>query len=286
MQFNVTLSDPDLVTPAFDDVMIGVDAALRDLGHTTVNAGGHAPEHIDVVFGHYIAPQRFPDRSVVYQLEPVCGNTLRVGHVPLDVLRANVVWDYSRLNVEQLRARGVHAHYVPFGYHPRLQRVPSVPEQDIDVLFYGTGSTRRLAILSALRRAGLRTVHISGGIHGSALDQIIARAKVVLNLHSRSEYRVLETVRVGYLLCNRKAVVAEVGHQDDDDELGGGIAAVPYPQLVDTCVDLVRDDAARVELEAAGFATISRRPMTDVLAGVLHTAAALDPLAGAWGPRY
>ncbi|MBU3065396.1 hypothetical protein KO481_28195 [Nocardia sp. NEAU-G5] len=287
MQFNVTLADPSLVTPAFDDVVTGVDAALRDLGYTTTNAGGHAPEHIDVVFGHYVAPERFPDRSVVYQLEPVCGHTLRMGHVALDALRPNVVWDYSRLNVEQLRARGVHAHYVPIGHHPCLQRVPSMPEQEVDVLFYGRGTQRRLAILSALRRAGLRTIHVGHGIHGSALDQIIGSAKVVLNLHALTEYRVLETVRVGYLLSNRKAVVAEVGHSDDDDdELGGGIAAVPYPQLVDACVDLVRDDAARAELEAAGFAAISRRPTTDILAGVLHTAEALDPLAGAWGPRY
>ena len=284
MQFNVTLSHRNRFTPCFHDVMIAVNGALRDLGHTTADTGGPDPDHIDVVFGHYLAPQRFADTSVVYQLEPVCGRTMQNGQVQLDELRRNVVWDYSRHNVEQLRARGVRAHYVPMGYHPWLRRVPTAYEQDIDVLFYGFGTARRNAIITALRRAGLHTVHTIGD-YGSALDPTIARAKVVLNLHAHSEYRVLESVRVGYLMSNHKAVVAEVNHNDDDDELGDGIAAVPYHQLVDTCVDLVRDHAARAELETKGFATICRRPTTNVLAEVLHTAAPLDPFAGAWGPR-
>ncbi|MBU3065205.1 hypothetical protein KO481_27220 [Nocardia sp. NEAU-G5] len=284
MQFNVTLADPRLVTPAFDDVLIAVTAGLRDLGHTTVNAGGHSPDRVDVVFGYHLAAQRFPGRCVAYQLEPVCDATIRQGQVPVELLRPNVVWDYSRRNVEQLLRHGIQAHYVPFGFHPRLQRVAPAPEQDIDVLFYGSLTARRLAIISALRRAGLRVAPVSGS-YGEQLDPVIARAKVVLNLHSYREYRVLESVRVGYLLSNRKAVVAEVNAGDDHDDLAAGIAAVRYPELVDACVELVRDDAARTALEAAGFAVITGRPMTAVLDAVLHTAAALDPLAGAWGPR-
>ncbi len=285
MRFNVTLSVAEPGVPVFDDVMIAVAAALRDLGHTTVNAGGPDPDSVDVVFGHYVAAHRFPDTSVVYQLEPVSERTLRNNHVQPDMLRRNIVWDYSRHNVEQLRVRGVHAHYVPMGHHPLLERVVPVPEQDIDVLFYGSTTPRRRQTIAALRDAGLHTVHISG-IWTDELDPIIARAKVVLNLHAQSEYRALESVRVGYLMTNRKAVVAEVGPADDDDELGDGIVGVPYRNLVDACVELVRDDAARVRLEAAAWDVISRRPMTGVLDGVLHTAAGLDLPVGAWGPRF
>jgi hypothetical protein len=284
MQFNVTLSVPEPDVTVFGDPMIAVSAALRDLGHATVNTGGQDPGSINVVFGHYVAPQRFPDTSVVYQLEPVSEHTLRIGHVQVDVLCRHIVWDYSQHNVEQLRARGVHAHYVPVGHHPRLQRVAPVLEQDIDVLFYGNGTPRRFSIMSALRRAGLHAVHVCG-VYSDALDPIIARAKVVLNLHAHTEYRALESVRVGYLMSNHKAVVAEIGHSDDDDDLAAGITGVPYPQLVDACVDLVRDDAARAELEAAGFAVISRRPTADILASALHTIEALAPLAGARDPH-
>ncbi|WP_067667011.1 hypothetical protein [Nocardia miyunensis] len=282
MRFNVTLSDPNRLRAWYDDVMLALDGGLRDLGHTTVNAGGPDPRAIDVVVGLFAAPHRFRERSIVYQLEPVCSYRIGLGQVPLDALRAHVVWDYNRHNITQLRHHGIEAHYVPIGYHPSLERVVPVAEQDIDVLFYGFPTTRRLAIVSALRRAGLNVTFLDDTF-GAALDPIVARAKVVLNLHAHKEYRVLESARVGYLMSNRKAVVSEVNHRDDDDELGEGMACVPYHQLVDTCVDLVRDDAARTELAAAGHAVISRRPVTGVLDRVLHTAEALDPVAGIRG---
>ncbi|MBO0878831.1 MAG: hypothetical protein J2P17_00240 [Mycobacterium sp.] len=275
-RFNVTRALLKPRRPTFHDPTDSVSAALHDLGHTTISTGAPDAESIDIVFGHHEAPQRFPGTSIVYQLVPVSEYTLRMGWVQPDVLRRNIVWDYSRHNVEQLRARGVHAHYVPIGHHRCLQKVVPAPEKDVDVLFYGSGTPRRLAIVSALRRAGLRVVHIDG-VYADALNAIIARAKVVLNLHMYKEYRVLESVQVGYLMSNRKAVVAEVNGYDDDDELGDGIAAVPYRQLVDTCVDLVRDETARTELESAAFSVISRRPTTGVLAEVLHTTEALIP---------
>ncbi|MBU3065206.1 hypothetical protein KO481_27225 [Nocardia sp. NEAU-G5] len=285
MHFTVALADRQPLTACFHDVMIAIAGGLRQLGHTAVDSHGFDPDRITIAFGYYRTIDRFPERSVVYQLEPVCDWTLRRGQVPVDALRRNVVWDYSRYNVEQLRRCGVEAHYVPIGHHPCLQRVVPAPEQDIDVLFYGAPTARRRLILNELRRRGLRTVAVHD-IFGAALDPIIARAKVVLNIHSLRQYHPLESVRVGYLLSNTKAVVAELNRDDDDDDLAAGIAGVPYPRLVDTCIGLVRDDAARSALAAAGHRIISARPTAAVLDAVLHTAAALDPLAGAWGPRW
>jgi hypothetical protein len=286
VDFNVALADRRPITQCFDDVMTAFVHSLRDLGHTAANTSASDTDRINLVFGYYLTKDRFPERSIVYQLEPVCDSTLsHGGQVPVEDLRRHIVWDYSRYNVERLRRLGVEAHYVPIGHHPRLERVVPVAEQDIDVLFYGVGTPRRLAILSALRRAGLTVDHVNGTF-GTALDPIIARAKVVVNLHALSEYRVLETARVGYLMSNRKAVVAEINHTDDTDDLAAGIVAAPYSQLVDACVELVGNHTARTALEAAGYDVIRRRRTVDILAGVLDTAAAIDPLAGAWGPRY
>ncbi|MQY22475.1 CgeB family protein [Nocardia macrotermitis] len=284
MDFNITVCDPSRTSPAFDDVMIAVSAALRDLGHSTVSSCAPQPGHIDVLFGHYLAPQRFPDASVVYQLEQVCEHGLRHGLVQVNALRRHVVWDYSRANVEYLRTLGVQAHYVPIGHHPALQRVRAAPEQDIDVLFYGVGGPRRELVFGELRRAGLHMVH-ANAVYGAELDALIARSKVVLNLHSRKDFRALESVRVGYLMSNRKAVVAEVNHHDDDDELSAGIVAVPYHRLVEACVGLVRDDTARAALEARAYDVISRRPTAHILTDVLHTVQPLAPRVGAWGPH-
>jgi hypothetical protein len=232
MHFNLT-QPPHRRLPFYLDMMETIGHGLRDLGHTTVDAGGFAADRINMVFAYYTGPQAFPERSIFYQLEPVCDWRMQMGHIPIPRLCSNVVWDYSRLNIERLRHHGVAAHYVPVGHHPAMQYVPVADEEDIDVLFYGVGTPRRMEILSALRYAGLRVSHLDD-VFCRDLDPAIARAKIVLNMHARDDYHALESVRVGYLLSNRKAVVAEINHDDDDDELGDGIAAVPLSQLVDT----------------------------------------------------
>ncbi|MQY22474.1 CgeB family protein [Nocardia macrotermitis] len=283
MHFNVTQPRGQR-RPMYLEMMDMVARSLRELGHSTTNRYGYDPDLINVAFAYFDATHEFTSRSVFYQLEPICGWRIGVNHFPFDALRANVVWDYSRHNIEVLQTHGVHAHYVPIGHHPALERVPHAAEQDIDVLFYGLNTPRRVAIISALRRAGLN-VEYHHRTYGSQLDPFIGRAKVVLNMHGRSDYRTLESLRVGYLMSNRKAVVSEINHRDDDDDLGAGIAGVPFPQLVDTCVDLVRAEDERNRLADKAYATISQRPFNDVLDHVMATVEPLDTFAGAWGPR-
>lgn len=284
MEFNVTLSDPALATPCFDDAMSTLEHTLRDLGHDAVNIGGFDRRRANIVFGYYLAPAACDRRCIVYQLEPVSDNMVEAGMVPVDLLREHMVWDYNRRNIEQLRRFGVEAQYVPPGFHPSMQRVDSSPDTDIDVLFYGKQTPRRTHVLDRLRQAGLRVAFVDG-IYGTLLDPIIARSKVVLCLHSHEWMRVLESVRASFLMANRKAVVAEVNPGDDADGLTSGLLGVDYDGLVDACIALVRDDRARAEFEEAGFRTITARPYTDILASILPpTPVPSVPLEGVVGP--
>src|SRR5258707_3779551 len=135
MHFNLT-QPPHRRLPFYLDMMETIGHGLRDLGHTTVDAGGFAADRINMVFAYYTGPQAFPERSIFYQLEPVCDWRMQMGHIPIPRLCSNVVWDYSRLNIERLRHHGVAAHYVPVGHHPAMQYVPVADEEDIDGLFY------------------------------------------------------------------------------------------------------------------------------------------------------
>jgi hypothetical protein len=273
MRFNVTIADPTPTTPCFDEVMSVVAHGLREFGHQTMDCGGYASDALNLVFGYYIAPEQFTRPSIVYQLEPVDDETIGIGHVPVDLLRNNVVWDYNRRNIEQLRLRGVHALYVPPAYHPSLERVVPVEDEDIDVLFYGSVNQRRADILMALHHAGLK-VHLAHDCYGADLDPFIARAKVVLCMHNQSWMRVLESVRVSYLFANRKAVVAEINPEDDSDGLESGLLGVPYDRLVSACLALVYTPSARVRLATAGYDIITARPIASVLPPVLRAKAA------------
>lgn len=61
---------------------------------------------------------------------------------------------------------------------------------------------------------------------------------MVLNMHHHPS-KIFEILRVHYLMNNAKAVVSQWDHDTKmAHEYHDGILAVPYDQLVSTCVDL------------------------------------------------
>ena len=73
------------------------------------------------------------------------------------------------------------------------------------MLFYGSLSPQRQQVLQTLRESGLR-VQALFRVYGAARDAWMARSRVILNWHQAPRYP-FESVRVGYLLANRAAVV-------------------------------------------------------------------------------
>ncbi len=66
------------------------------------------------------------------------------------------MWDCSAQNVAAIRQATGHpdVHHVPIGCMPQLTRIAAAPEQDIDVLFYGSVTPRRETVLQALDASG------------------------------------------------------------------------------------------------------------------------------------
>ncbi len=175
--------------------------------------------------------------------------------------------DFSDRNRRTLVRAGVpHADLLEVGYSPGLTRIRPVAQvdKDIDVLFYGSTNERRARILTALQEKGLKVANLFG-VYGEERDAMIARAKVVLNLHY---YRasIFEAVRVSYLLANRVCVVSE-GEPGDPDaaRFAGGLAMVPYDALVAACVALAADPERRASLAEAGFARMLASRQADLL---------------------
>jgi hypothetical protein len=104
------------------------------------------------------------------------------------------------------------------------------------------------------------------GLYGKARDELIARSKLVVNIHLYEPSKVFEIVRVSYLLANRKAVVADIdGDTYIDDDMRTAIKVTTAPQLVNDCVKLAADDVARTALEEAGFAAMEKRDIRKAL---------------------
>src|SRR5581483_10454661 len=275
-EFHIILVRPSgyLHTDAFREIAETLQIGLQGLGHATEIAENVFESGWKTVIlgAHLLTPEQMealPRGSVIYNLEQLGGAQLNSAYSAL--AKRHQIWDYDTGNLAKWKTLGCTYDpvHVPIGYVAELSRIKNAAKQDIDVLFYGSLNERRNRILSGLRDEGMN-VHSVFGVYGSQRDELIARAKVVLNVHFY-ESKVFEIVRVSYLLANAKAIVSESSPGTDMEEgLHAAIACVPYDSLVKTCAALVQDEEERRKLETRGFQWFSQRKETDILKAALQ----------------
>ena len=284
-RFNITLVRPEgfLHAEAFHEVAETLQFGLRSIGHaanirenvldataTNILLGAHllsAPEASMVLPG-----------SILYNLEQLGGPALPKHFYELGI--RHQVWDYSLRNLKTwsvLRCAFPPLH-VPLGYAPELRRIKAAQVQDIDVLFYGSLNDRRSRILESLKDSGAK-VHTAFGVYGKERDKLIARSKVILNIHFY-DAKIFESVRVSYLLANSKAVVSECCENTEiDADLADSVMTLPYDSLVEGCHLLLQDEEKCRELETRGFQCFSQRKESEILNKALqeNTSAVIRP---------
>lgn len=268
----VTIQPPGYAhSAAFDDLVACLAGGFAALG-AQVDTSINQPlvgDGINILVGaHLIGPgYPLPDNCIVFNIEQIrSGRYAQPTHY-LELLKRFLVLDYSARNIEHLKQRtgNEHVYLCKLGTVPALSRIAGAPEQDVDVLFYGVVNERRKATLDALAAAGLK-VKVLTGVYGAERDKWIARSKIVLNLHFYDDH-IHEIVRTSFLMANRKAVVSEIaGDTEIDDDIREGIVAVPAGDIVETCKQLVRDDARRHQIEQRAFDAISSRDQSSILA--------------------
>ncbi|HEX6834532.1 MAG TPA: hypothetical protein VF132_13425 [Rudaea sp.] len=271
----VTIRPPDYVhSAAFDELVATLAAAFAALG-SQVDTAINQPlvgEGINLVFGaHLIAPGvALPANCILFNLEQMRSGRLAQNPQYAELLRRHLVLDYSARNAALIREQtgNPQVHVCAIGYMPVLTRIAPAPRQDVDVLFYGSIVERRAKIFDALVAAGLK-VQVLKGVYGAERDAWIARSKIVLNVHCYED-RIHELVRTSYPLANRKVVVSECDETTEiDADVRDAIVAVPYERLVETCMQLARDDVRRREIEANAHAVFARRDQKAILTELL-----------------
>jgi hypothetical protein len=255
---------------AFTEVALTLHHGLKSLGHDSVlTTSGKLPGRQHIVLGSNLLPD-YPlplaDDAVLYNLEQVDAHSSWFSPGLMAVFRRHRIWDYSAPNVAALAALGQKVDaLLPVGYVPELTGIQRGAPPDIDVLFFGSMNDRRKTVLLAMQAAGLQVV-VGFGAYGAERDALIARAKVVVNIHYY-QAKVLEMVRISYLLANRCAVLSEPGIDPDENaSLEGSVAFAEGDELVRRAIALVSDEASRKQLAQHGFEWISARPVGPALA--------------------
>lgn len=292
-----TVSPPDYPhSQCFEEISQSLRDAFVEIGYPCTAGSIPNPAATNVILGANLlqySREEIPKSYIVYNLEQISPNSPWLTLSYLDFLRESsvrqIVWDYSLENIGLLEEMGVAAQHLPIGYMPCLTRIAPVQE-DIDILFVGSLNARRQRILDCLR--GIRMADLSVppsvrlgssdamafkslnvvvgfSVYGAKRDALIARAKVVLNMHYY-ESRVFEMARCSYLMANRKCVVSETGTDRSLEEpFYKAVVFANYESLVDRCVLMVQEKPMRDIHGEAGFNKFSRMSYADYLKRVL-----------------
>lgn len=159
-------------------------AALRKAGYAVTLADtyldmGEAGEDYQLAFGaHAVAPPPDDDRMVICQSEH---HAVHFSREYREIL-TNARWV---MNMGPFDLPGdLNTHYGLVECPPGIMsddRTGYACDRDIPVLFYGSVTSRRAAILESLAKAGIKVTSLYG-VLGPARDAYIDRAKIVLDL--------------------------------------------------------------------------------------------------------
>lgn len=205
-----------------------------------------------------------PDDTIILNSEQLGTSSEFVSGDYVELMRNFELWDYSHLNIEYLDSLGIKAKYCEIGYASCLSRIKPLEIEDIDVLFFGSLNERRLKIIDDLKKSGINVV-VTSNLYGKERDDLIARSKLVLNIHFYAA-KIFEIFRCSYLMANKKCIVSEVGLDYElEYPYREGIAFTEYGGLVGRVQELLYNDDERNKIGQRGFELFSHRPQANIL---------------------
>lgn len=237
----------------FVEVARAVDDALKELY-------AYDESGTPIIFGAHLE-KNLPEDAIIYNSEQIFSWDY------MQTLKKHRVWDYSQNNIGMLAEKGVTAELCPIAYMSSMSCIKAAEEQDIPVLIYGSQNERRMSIYHALKKAGVN-VRFAFGVYGEDRDALIARAKIVLNVHYYEE-AVFEIFRCSHLMANKKCVVSEFGKDKKlEAPFYDAVCFSSYEYLVDRCVRIIRHKEYTA-VGRKGFNKFSKNSMVDSLRGLI-----------------
>jgi hypothetical protein len=211
--------------------------------------------------------------SIIYNLEQA-GHNFNFDNNYINLLKNYEVWDFDYENAKRINTKYNLNTYkiLEIGFVDELQTIihDNPYNKDIDVLFVGGLNERRRKILNQLKIFGIKIKHLFGS-YGQDRDLVIARSKILLNMHSEDlSSHTLEKVRIGYYLNNECAVLSEETSNPSENMLWSqGIAICKYEELAFKALELLNNPGQIAKLQVEGINFFKKRKMEDYLKKVL-----------------
>ena len=194
------------------------------------------------------------NRVIIYQLEQLYAESPWVNDLTIKRLSiADAIWDYDMQNIEYLQKNFNlnNIKFRPMLYSDSLLTINHLPdkEKDIDILFYGSLNESRSNLLTNIqKKVSSAKIKCSDNSWGTELEALIARSKIVLNLHFYPINR-QEQVRMFFLTINKCCVVSQFSQEN---YMGRSIFNVNTEDLPDVCANLLEDRKWKIQAQIAG----------------------------------
>ncbi|MDO5090207.1 MAG: class I SAM-dependent methyltransferase [Cardiobacteriaceae bacterium] len=224
-----------LATPHTLFVAHVIAVVLQDMGISVQAVEESVDYPLDLYF--VVCPQMFKhlppgEKRIAFQMEQSVSSRWFTPEYLATLENSLAVLDYSRANLKKLAEYGIvfpHVYFAPIGgivAYSETQALPVREEDACEVLFYGDAhAPRRRRLLDAIGKHF--KLRIIGNAFGAEMQQALAAAKVVVNIHYY-EGALLETTRIYECLSLGKSVVSEVSaDQEEHGELDGVVRFVP-----------------------------------------------------------
>lgn len=176
----------------------------------------------------------------IFNFEQASRESIRSSLVP--IINTHIpLFDYSIENIQYYNA----SHYLPYQYNEKevskLNKYYKTIPKQYDVAFCGDKSNRRIKILDALKKMGLKVLMIRGW--GNERDMKIASCKVLINIHFDDEYTVYESLRCDRWAFAQMPVISEDSphHNLLDVKIHNIVYFCPYKELANKTYKLVHN---------------------------------------------
>ena len=242
----------------------------------TFNYCDNNPSTKNIVLGAHLLNDNLiediPENTIIFNTEQIESITENWKKKILNLARKNIIfWDYSQYNLDYLsKTINIKGKLFQIGYQKELNRINHNIDKNIDVLFYGSINTRREHIINKLkdRKINVKTLF---GVYGKERDNLIAKSKLILNMHMYDS-KIFEIVRVFYLLSNSIPVLTEVGSDTKfNNDFLDLICKSTYENIEKNIIYLLENDKKRIELGENGLNAIKKFPQIKFTEQILNT---------------
>ena len=242
----------------------------------TFNYCDNNPSTKNIVLGAHLLNDNLiediPENTIIFNTEQIESITENWKKKILNLAKKNIIfWDYSQYNLDYLsKTINIKGKLFQIGYQKELNRINHNIDKNIDVLFYGSINTRRENIINKLkdRKINVKTLF---GVYGKERDDLIAKSKLILNMHMYDS-KIFEIVRVFYLLSNSIPVISEVGSDTKfNNDFLDLICKSTYENIEKNIIYLLENDKKRIELGENGLNAIKKFPQIKFTEQILNT---------------